>query len=113
MEQLSAKLAQTQLDAYNKGDIETFLSVYSEEVQILDFPSNELVYEGIKKMRERYSNLFKQNPNQHAALVSRMVKGNIVIDHEHVTGRANGVEVYAIAMYEVKDDKIAKVWFVK
>ncbi|MGY3717624.1 nuclear transport factor 2 family protein [Sutcliffiella cohnii] len=113
MENIYAKLAQEQLDAYNNQDIEAFLAVYSDDVEILVFPSNELQYKGIELMRERYSNLFKENPNQHAALLSRMTKNNIVIDHEHVTGRANGREVFAIAMYEVTDGKISKVWFVK
>ncbi|GAA0320477.1 nuclear transport factor 2 family protein [Bacillus carboniphilus] len=113
MEEIAVHLAQKQLDAYNNGDIETFLTAYSENVEVYEFPSNKLMYAGINLMRERYDQLFKNNPNNHAEILSRLVKGNIVIDHEHVTGRANGVDVYAIAMYEVIDDKIAKVWFVK
>ncbi|MDQ0255090.1 hypothetical protein J2S74_002472 [Evansella vedderi] len=62
-------------------------------------------------MRERYSKLFNENPNQHAKLLARIVQDNVVVDHEHVTGRANGKEVYAMAIYEVIDDKIATVWF--
>jgi hypothetical protein len=64
-------------------------------------------------LRERYSQLFKNNPNQHAELLSRMVKGNIVIDHEYITGRSNGHVIKAAAMYEILDNKIQKVWFVK
>jgi hypothetical protein len=105
-------LAQRQLDAYNNQDIETFLEVYSEDVEVRTFPDQNLTYKGIEKMRERYTALFEQNPNQHAALLSRVVKGKIVIDHEHVTGRANGLETEAVAMYEVAEGKIAKVWFV-
>jgi len=105
-------LAQRQLDAYNTQDIEAFLDVYAEEVEVRTFPTGELTYKGIDKMRERYTTLFEQNPNNHAALLSRIVKGNVVIDHEHVTGRANGIETEAIAMYEVEDGKIRKVWFV-
>ncbi|MET1013031.1 MAG: nuclear transport factor 2 family protein [Paenisporosarcina sp.] len=105
-------LAQRQLDAYNKQDIEEFLAVYSVNVKVRTFPSNELTYKGIDKMRERYSALFEQNPDQHAALLSRIVKGNIVIDHEYVTGRASGVETEAVAMYEVQNNEIVNVWFV-
>lgn len=108
-----AALAQRQLDAYNNQDIEAFLDVYSNDVEVRKFPSNELTYKGIDHMRARYSVLFEQNPNQHAALLSRVVKGNVVIDHEHVTGRANGEETEAVAMYEVENDKIIKVWFVQ
>jgi hypothetical protein len=108
----SETLAQRQLDAYNKQDIEAFLAVYSVDVEVRTFPSNELIYIGIDKMRERYSALFEQNPDQQAALLSRIVKGNIVIDHEHVTGRASSVETEAVAMYEVQNYEIVNVWFV-
>lgn len=105
-------LAQRQLDAYNAQNIEAFLEVYADDVEVRTFPSNELTYKGIDRMRERYTALFEQNPNQHAALLSRLIKGTTVIDHEHVTGRANGVETEAIAMYEVSNGKISNVWFV-
>ncbi|WP_075617173.1 nuclear transport factor 2 family protein [Paenisporosarcina indica] len=112
MTSLPGTLAQGQLDAYNAQDIEAFLEAYSDEVVVRTFPANEVTYKGIDKMRERYTALFEQNPNQHAALLSRVIKGTIVIDHEHVTGRANGVETEAIAMYEVSNGKISNVWFV-
>ncbi|WP_043931073.1 nuclear transport factor 2 family protein [Bacillus sp. EB01] len=107
------ELAQQQLDAYNKQDLDAFVSVYSEDVVVRDFPSNQVTLSGIEQFRERYANLFQANPNQHAELKSRTVKGNIVIDHEYVTGRANGEAVEAIAIYEVSKDQIINVWFVK
>lgn len=106
-------LAQKQLDAYNSQNIEEFVSVYSDDVVVMDFPSNKVTLSGKEEFTKRYATLFENNPNQHAALLSRMEKGNVVIDHEHVTGRANGQEVEAIAIYEVQDSKISKVWFVK
>jgi hypothetical protein len=106
------ELAQKQLDAYNAQEIEAFLECYSEDVTVLEFPSNNVVYQGIGEMRKRYSRMFEENPNNHAELLSRIVKGDVAIDHEFVTGRSNGSEVYAVAMYEICDGKINKVWFV-
>lgn len=111
IENVARDLAQNQLDAYNDGDIEAFLINYHKDVTVKDFPSNEIVYTGIENMRERYAKLFKENPSQHAKLLSRIVQGNVVVDHEHVTGRANGKEVYAMAIYEIVNDKIVTVWF--
>lgn len=113
LEGKTERLAQQQLDAYNQQNIDEFLGVYSDDVIVMTFPGNDVMYRGKEKMRERYSQLFKNNPNQHAELISRMVKENIVIDYEYVTGRANGESINAIAMYEINDDKIQKVWFVK
>lgn len=111
MEQIGVKLAQKQLDAYNAQNLEEFLSVYSEDVKVMEFPTNAVTTNGIAEMRERYGRLFKENPHNHAALVSRIVKGNKVIDHEHVTGRADGIERQAVAIYEIENEKISKVWF--
>ncbi|NHM31208.1 SnoaL-like domain-containing protein [Bacillus sp. C11] len=108
---MGVRLAQKQLDAYNAQNLEEFLSVYSEDVQIMEFPSNRVTTNGLKEMRERYGRLFKENPNNHAELLARIVKENHVIDHEYVTGRANGKEAKAVAIYEIQGDKIAKVWF--
>ncbi|KAA0550029.1 steroid delta-isomerase [Bacillus sp. BGMRC 2118] len=107
------QLAQKQLDAYNKQDIEAFVSIYADDIVVMDFPSNEITLQGKEEFRTRYHNLFLKNPNQHAELKYRLVKGNIVIDHEYVTGRVNGNNTEAIAMYEVDQHYIRKVWFVK
>ncbi|UOE94861.1 nuclear transport factor 2 family protein [Alkalihalobacillus sp. LMS39] len=112
-EKKATELAQEQLDAYNVGDIERFLHVYADDVVVMEFPSQHVMYKGKEGMRERYTQLFNDNPNNHAELLNRVVKGNIVIDHEFVTGRENGIELYAVAMYEIIDDKIKHVWFVK
>lgn len=104
--------AQGQLDAYNKQDIEAFLSWYTDDVEIYNFP-DELLYKGKKKMRERYTNAWKQNPGQRAAVTERMVMGNTVIDKEHVTGRANGIEIFVIAVYKTDQGKISRVYFIR
>lgn len=104
--------AQGQLDAYNKQDIDAFLSWYSDDVEVYNFP-DELLYKGKDKMRERYSNAWKQNPEQRVIVTDRLISGNTVIDREHVTGRANGIENYVIAIYKVDKGLINKVWFIR
>lgn len=106
------QLAKGQLEAYNKKDVEEFISFYSDDVEVYNFPL-ELVYKGKDEMRKRYTKTFSDNPNQYAKLVNRMTLFNKAIDQEHVTGRADGVDVEVIAIYEIKDDKIAKVIFVR
>ncbi|MGF2615275.1 steroid delta-isomerase [Rossellomorea vietnamensis] len=109
---MAEELAQKQLAAYNAQNLEAFLECYSDDVLVIEFPSNNVMYQGIEGMRERYGKMFQENPDNHAELLSRIIKGNIAIDHEHVTGRANGKESFAVAMYEVIENKINKVWFV-
>ena len=111
MEEISEMLAQKQLDAYNKQDLDEFLSVYSEDVTIMEFPTNKITTSGIEEMRRRYGRLFKEHPNNHAELLARLVHGNKVVDHELVTGRENSEPKKAVAIYEIDGEKIAKVWF--
>lgn len=103
-------LAQRQLNAYNARDIEAFLAPYGDEVEVYGYPGR-LIYRGKEKMRERYTSLFASSPELHCELVNRIVLGNTVIDQELVTGR-NGQKVRAIAIYTVRDGKIARVEFV-
>ncbi len=104
--------AQGQLDAYNNQDIEAFLAWYSDDVEVFNFP-DELIYKGKKKMRERYTNAWKQNPGQKARVTDRIINGSTVIDREHVTGRANGIENNVIAIYKIENGKIGKVYFIR
>lgn len=104
------ELAQEQLEAYNKRDIEAFLKPYAENVKVYTFP-DKLNYKGIEKMRERYAPMFKNTKDLHCKIINRVVKGNVVIDEELVT--ANGKQFKAVAIYEVKNGKIVTVRFIK
>lgn len=63
-------------------------------------------------MRENYSGMFERVPDLHCELVNRTVLGNTVIDQERVTGFPGGRVIQAIAIYQIVDHKIAKVYFI-
>lgn len=106
------ELAQRQLDAYNARDLEAFLACYHPEVEVRSFPAGTLRMAGRDAMRERYGRLFESAPDLHAALVSRTALAGVAIDTEAVTGLREGATVEAIAIYELEDDLIRRVWFV-
>lgn len=101
---------QTQLDAYNTGNLELFLSAYSDSVKVYNYP-DEFRYQGKEKMRKVYGNMFENLSELHCRLVSRMVMGNKVIDQEFVTFSKEGKPVHVVAIYTVKDGKIIEVRF--
>lgn len=103
-------IVQTQLDAYNKRDIEGFLQTYTQDIKLYNFP-NELKSEGIEKMREGYSGYFESTPDLYCEIKNRIVIGNKVIDEEYIT--ANGNNFSAVAIYEIENGKIAKVTFLR
>jgi len=104
------KVVQDQLDAYNARNIEDFLKTYADNVKVYNFP-NELQFEGLDKMDEQYGNFFESTPDLNCELKNRMVLGNKVIDEEFIT--MNGNKFSAVAIYEVENDKITKVTFIR
>lgn len=104
------ELVQRQLNAYNMRDIEAFLEPYAEDVEIFNFPG-ALQMKGKDSMRAEYSQLFAQVPNLHCELKGRIIQGNTIIDKERV--RFGDQFVEAVAIYQVENGKIRKVYFVE
>jgi hypothetical protein len=101
---------QRQLDAYNAKDLERFVAEYTEDVQVFRPPAKEPVLFGKQAFGEHYAKNRFTLPKLHARLVSRIVSGNIVVDHEHITGLSEA-NLSAVAVYEVVDEGIRTVWF--
>ena len=68
--------------------------------------------QGGDAIRARYQTLFAAYPENHAALVNRVVVGDVVIDHEDIT-RSPRERINAAAIYTVKNGLIARVDFVR
>ncbi len=107
-EKIAVMLADAQLDGYNNRDIEAFLAPYSDDVEVYTFP-DILRYKGKDEMRKNYSNMFSNVPDLHCSILNRVVFNNQLIDHEEV--RVNGNIITAVAIYQIKNNKIAKVYF--
>jgi len=103
-------LVQMQLNAYNLGDIESFLEPYSDTVKVYNFP-DALIYQGKDRMRSGYAGFFESTPSLHCQLINRVVLGNTVVDHELVTGLNGNQEIKAVAIYKIRDGKIQEVYF--
>lgn len=107
------ELAQAQLDAYNSGDLESFLACYADDTQIEDGEGNVLM-DGKEAMRALYGTLFSQSPDLHCELRSRIDLGRFVVDEEWVTGaNLEGFpeEAHAVAVYRIEDGLIRHVRF--
>lgn len=106
------QIVQRQLDAYNAKDLDALLATYADNAEQFEHPS-KLLASGAAEMRPRFEARF-QEPNLHAQLVKRMVCGNTVIDQEIVTRtfpEGTG-QIELVAIYEVKDGRIARAWFI-
>jgi imidazolonepropionase-like amidohydrolase len=104
------ELADQQLLAYNAHNLEAFLAAYAEDVEIYDLNTNTLRTKGKADMRKGY-NFLNFATKLHCIVINRIVQGNMVIDHEEILSERG--KNYAVAIYEIKDGKIAKVWFTR
>jgi hypothetical protein len=100
-----------QLVAYNKRDLEAFLSFYAEDAVLAKHP-NQVTQTGKAQMRTRYQERFS-NPNVRAEIIKRVTLGRFVVDHERITAPPAKDEVEAVAIYEVKEGKIVRVTFLE
>lgn len=104
---------QAQLDAYNAQDVERFLACYAEDAEGLDLATGKLLFASRAAMRTTYAALFAANPRLRCRLVARMVEGAFAVDHEDLTGRTDGGTTRVLAIYQVENGLIRRVWFAR
>lgn len=102
---------QRQLDAYNARDLARFVAEYSDDVVLYRPPEPQPIMAGKAAMAEHYGSKRFHLPGLYATLVSRMVVGNKVVDHERIVGIGES-PVDAAVVFEVNPQGlICKVWF--
>jgi hypothetical protein len=102
---------QMQLEAYNARDMDAFMRWWADDCQYYAFPST-LLADGAAAIRARHIERFKE-PDLFGKLLTRIVVGKIVVDHETVQRNfpEGPGEVDVICTYEVEGRKIVKAWF--
>jgi hypothetical protein len=102
-----------QVDAYNRRDIDAFLSCYARDTVVEDTTGN-VVMRGHDAMRTAYGELFRESQKLHAAIATRIRVGDYVIDDERVTGwRGSADEIRVVAVYHVANDLIDHVRLIR
>lgn len=106
----SVTVIQRQLEAYNARDLDELMALYAPDAGLYEHP-DKLLVKGTAALRERFAVRF-QEPNLHAALLNRIVAGDIVIDHELVTRTfpEGPGTIELVMLYEVKAGRIARAW---
>jgi hypothetical protein len=108
-----AALVQRQLDAYNAHDLDGFLATYSPDIEIFEITDAAAPrMTGLAGMREVYGEMFATMPNLRCDLGNRIAEGAFVIDNEICAmGEPGDPPERAIAIYQVEDNLIRRVWF--
>lgn len=105
------EIVQRQVEAYNARDLEAFAATYSDSIQVYRLPNLEPSIRNKAELKEFYGANRFTAPGLHAEILNRIVLGNKVIDHEHITGLPNS-PFECVVIYEVENDLIQRVWSV-
>ncbi|WP_174727502.1 nuclear transport factor 2 family protein [Mesobacillus harenae] len=105
------KIVQDQIEFYNHGDLEGFASTYADHITVYTFPDNTVTLRGKQELMDRYRETFKKK--MYAEIRNRSVVGNKVIDWEIATNGLTGEKASLMAIYEIEDNRITKVWFIQ
>jgi len=103
------EIVQAQVAAYNARDLERFVALYSADIRVFRPPAVEPALVGKKAFAAFYAEQRFNKPGLYAEILSRMVLGNTVIDHERILGIAEQPLEIAV-VYEIRDGLISTVW---
>lgn len=101
-----------QVDAYKRHDIDAFVDTYAADVALYMFP-DILLARGQDSLRTQYAGRFTAMPNLRAEVAGRLVGGKYVLLDERVTGMPGMDTLKTIVIYEVRDGKISRAWFIQ
>jgi hypothetical protein len=106
-------VVQRQLAAYNAHDIEAYMATFSSDVELFELPGSAPTLSGELAVRVYYADRFSQNPHLRGEVTERMIFGNVVIYREVLHGLQNSESVEIVAIYQVEDDLIRRIWFMR
>jgi len=105
-------VVQRQLDTYNAQELEGFVNTFAPDAEVfINLGDSVAGMVGRDQIRNRYGQMFRDNPGNKSTLIGRMIQGNFVFDHEWITGRESELKIMAI--YEVEDGLIQRCWFAR
>jgi hypothetical protein len=110
MNESAEAVVQAQVDAYNLHDIEAFTAAYTEDATYTRLGTGEVIITGRNDIRKSFGGLFDANPNVHVNITNRITLGQYVVDREEITGREGQSTGNVIAIYEVENGLIQRVW---
>jgi hypothetical protein len=102
-----AEIIDQQYLAYEKRDLERFLSFYADDAKIHIVPSGRCL-NGLSEIREVFEQMFASSQSIKVNIDRQLVVGRYVMDREHarITKDDATLEVISLSMYRVENGKI-------
>ncbi len=107
-------IVRNHIDAYNKKNLDEFLSLYAETIKVFDFKTNALLGEGIDHMRTHYQAMFAASPHLNAELIQIFSVGEFVTCYKKIGGKMGSTEVEHVGtIYQLRKEKIICLWLLR
>ena len=98
--------------AFNRHDLDTLVSFYSPDAIFYGFP-DRVRHSGIDEIRRSYAKGFAESPSTEVKVSRRLLQGAYVIDQETISGLPGGQPIPVVAIYEIRDGRIRRLWYVQ
>jgi hypothetical protein len=106
---LPLKVAERQIETFNRRDLDGFMALYADDAVLHEFPSGKILATGKAAIRARYAPIFSGPKLPPVRVEPRMVSGAFVVDQERWDAPA-GQRNEAVWMYEISGGLIRRVW---
>jgi uncharacterized protein (TIGR02246 family) len=102
-----AEIIDQQYQAYEKRDLERFLSFYADDAKIHIVPSGRCL-DGLSEIREVFEQMFASSQSIRVNIDRQLVTGRYVMDREYarIMKDDTAIEVISLSMYRVENGKI-------
>jgi hypothetical protein len=110
---LPLRVAERQIDAFNRRDLDAFMALYADDAVVREFPSGAVIATGKAAIRARYGGMFRSLPpgSPPVRVEPRVVDGAFVLDYERWDAPP-GQRAQAVWMYEIRHGLIQQAWTV-
>jgi hypothetical protein len=102
-------VAERVFEAYSKKDLQSFVSYFSNDVEVSLF-NDKTLYKGKTELEKNYAYFFKVNPNFRTEFISRKVTNNHVVE-EFILERVKGKGQKITVIYEINNGLVQKMCF--
>lgn len=109
----AGKIIHQFMAAYNERDLEKFISFMHPEFESSLFDSRDVLCSGIGDARRVYEKRFRENHDLFVTTLQRIINDNVVVESQFIEGFDNGKTIHAIAIFELKEDKVKRASFLR
>lgn len=106
------RVAERQIEAFNRKDLDGMMALFAESATMAEFPSGRVIAATKGAIRERFASLLASPTVPVIAVDPRVVQGAFVFELEKWDAKP-GERNQAIWMYEIRGGLILRAWTVR